>query len=76
VFQYGFFGILTACRRIPAGGRKKRRNHILIYQYRENGDFAENCLQSRYISEIKKYGKVKFLKFKLSTVPIEKTLQI
>lgn len=76
VFQYSFFGILTACRRIPTGGRKKRRNHILIYHYRENDDFAQNCLQSRNISEIKKYGRVKFLKFKLSTVPIEKILQI
>jgi hypothetical protein len=56
MFQYSLFGILTACRRIPTGSWKKWRNHILINQYREYGDLADDGLQSIYISLIKKYG--------------------
>ena len=45
MLQHSFFHILTACGSIAARWRKKRGNQALIKDYREDGNFTDQCFQ-------------------------------
>lgn len=45
VFTQSLYGVLTAGRCKPAGGRKKGGNKPLVYPHRQDQDFTEQAQQ-------------------------------